>query len=211
MRLSVVCEGQTSSQCPVTSDIPRDTVLVPLLFLLYMSDVPNNVQSSVKLFTVDALLCSIVASNADFDLLQSGLHICKLESRQYYGQVEFDPSKCKIVTISHKKNPPQRIIFSVVKSWNRLVVPIPWGYHQYQARVVSPCFNYSSKSKQIIGYNTTQPFELPQECERNSIYILGMAKTRICKCGLGTVFKERYYQYTGKSSMQCSTVLLSEL
>ena len=98
----------------MTSDIPWGTVLGPFLFLLYMSDFPNNVQSSVKLFTVDALLCSIVASNADFELLQSGLHICKLESRQYYGQVEFDPPKCKIVTISHKKNPPQRMIFSVL-------------------------------------------------------------------------------------------------
>ena len=60
------------------------------------------------------LLCSIVAGDADCDLLQSDLHVCRLESWQYYGQMEFNPSKCKIVTISHKKNPPQRIMFSVV-------------------------------------------------------------------------------------------------
>ena len=114
MRLSVVCEGQTSSQCPVTSGVPQGTVLRPLLLLLYTTDFPDNLQSSVRLFAVDALLCSIVAGDADCDLLQSDLHVCRLESWQYYGQMEFNPSKCKIVTISHKKNPPQRIMFSVV-------------------------------------------------------------------------------------------------
>ena len=34
---SVVCEGQTSSQCPVTSRVPQVTVLCLLLFLLYTS------------------------------------------------------------------------------------------------------------------------------------------------------------------------------
>ena len=95
---SVVCEGQISSQCPVTSG--------PLLFLLYINDLPDNVQSSLRLFADDALLYGIVASDADCDLLQSDLR--RVESWQYHWQMEFNPSKCKIVTISQKNNPPQR-------------------------------------------------------------------------------------------------------
>jgi len=78
---SVVCEGQTSRQCPVTSGVPQGTVLSPLLFL-YLNDLSDNVQSSVRLFVDDALLYSIVASDVDCDLLQSDIH--GLESWQYH-------------------------------------------------------------------------------------------------------------------------------
>ena len=103
---SVVCEGQTSSQCLVTSGVPQGTALGPLLFLLYINDLPDNMRSSVRLFADDTLLYGIVASDVDCDLLQSDLR--RLESWQYHWQIEFNPSKCKVVTISHNNNPPQR-------------------------------------------------------------------------------------------------------
>ena len=69
-------------------------------------DLADNVQRSVRVFADDALRYGIVARDADCDLLQSDLR--RLESWQYHWQMEFNPSKCKIVTISHKNNPPQR-------------------------------------------------------------------------------------------------------
>lgn len=53
---SVVCQGQASSQCPVTFGVPHGTVLGPLLSLLYTNDSPDNVQSSIRIFKDDALL-----------------------------------------------------------------------------------------------------------------------------------------------------------
>ena len=80
------------------------------------------------LFADDALLYG--------NLLQSDLR--SLESWLYHWQMEFNPFKSKIVTISHKNNPPQRkYVFCGVEL--EQVDSFP-----YLAQVVSPCFHDSS-------------------------------------------------------------------
>ena len=57
-------------------------------------------------------------------------------------QMEFNPSKCKIVTISHKSNPPQRkYVVCGVKLEQGGSFPYLGVTDQYQAQVVSPCFH----------------------------------------------------------------------
>ena len=50
---TVVLEGDSSSEVPVSSGELQGFVLGPLLLLLYINDLPDNVQSLVHLFAED--------------------------------------------------------------------------------------------------------------------------------------------------------------
>ena len=53
---SVLVDGVKSGSIKVESGVPQGTVLGPLLFLLYINDLPRNVSSHVSLFADDCLL-----------------------------------------------------------------------------------------------------------------------------------------------------------
>ena len=56
----VVLNGQTSSWRPVMTGVPQGSILGPLLFLIYVNDLPNGLKSNAKLFADDTSLFTIV-------------------------------------------------------------------------------------------------------------------------------------------------------
>ena len=46
----VVLDGQASDPVPVLSSVPQGSVLVPIPFLIFINDLPDNIRSSVRLF-----------------------------------------------------------------------------------------------------------------------------------------------------------------
>ena len=57
----VIINGHSSSYTKVISGVPpQGTVLVPLLFLCYINDLPQNVISGVKLYADDVLLYTTI-------------------------------------------------------------------------------------------------------------------------------------------------------
>ena len=102
----MVCEGKRSNPAQVTSGVPQGTVLGPLLFLLYVNDLHNNLKSSIRLFADDALLYGIASSDVDGDQLQEDLK--KLEVWQSKWQMSFNPAKCKTICLFSNKVTSQR-------------------------------------------------------------------------------------------------------
>ena len=50
---TVVLDGEKSGSIPVTSGVPQGSVLGPILFLIYIKDLPDELASKVRLFADD--------------------------------------------------------------------------------------------------------------------------------------------------------------
>ena len=78
----VVIDGEESESVPVTSGIPQGSVLGPILFLIYINDLPDEVCSQVRLFADDTALYLTIESEDDGSALKNDLDILlKWETR----------------------------------------------------------------------------------------------------------------------------------
>ena len=74
----VVLNGQSSNWEKVNAGVPQGSILGPLLFLLYINDISNDLECNVKLFADDTCLFSVVnaplipanALNSDLSKIQ---------------------------------------------------------------------------------------------------------------------------------------------
>jgi len=99
----VMLDGQTSSESPVTSGVPQGTVLGPLLFLVYINDLPTRVSSTVRMFADDCLLYREIRNKNDSKVLQHDLD--RLQDWEQDWLMEFNPAKCEAITFTKKTKP----------------------------------------------------------------------------------------------------------
>ena len=72
-------EGENSDSVSVTSGVPQRSVLGPILFLIYIKDLPNHTRhSNVRLFADDTVIYLTITSTQDANKLQCDLN--RLES-----------------------------------------------------------------------------------------------------------------------------------
>ena len=94
-RQRVVLQGCSSDWSDVVSGVPQGSVLGPLLFLLYVNDLPDVVSGHISMFADDTKLYSTISTPHDSTALQADLEA--LVGWTGTWQLPLNTSKCKVL------------------------------------------------------------------------------------------------------------------
>lgn len=100
----VSANNSDSPSRPVYSGVPQGSVLGPLLFLIYINDLPSCVSSNIHLFADDCVIFREITSNNDATILQSDLNAISAWCNTW--QMELNITKCKAMRVTRRTNPP---------------------------------------------------------------------------------------------------------
>ena len=85
-------DGEESESRPVTSGVLQGSVLGPILFLVYINDLPDEVHSRMRLFVDDTALYLIMESEDDSSALQTDLDILSAWKTRWDMELKFKKS-----------------------------------------------------------------------------------------------------------------------
>ena len=98
----VLLNGQNSAWAPVLAGVPQGSILGPLLFLIYINDLPNGLKANAKLFADDTSLFTIVKDKQESaDILSNDL--LTISKWAFNWKMLFNPDP---------KKPAEEVIFS---------------------------------------------------------------------------------------------------
>ena len=93
--MRTVIKDAKSDWLVVESGVPQGSVLAPVLFLVYVNDMPEGVNSYMNLFADDAKLCRCVKSEEDCEILQKDLDEIWRWSKRW--EMEFNLNKSHVM------------------------------------------------------------------------------------------------------------------
>ena len=96
----VIVNGEKSNWHEVTSGIPQGSIVGPLMFIIFINDLPDTVTSRVYMFADDTKLFKIVKENEDREILQRDLE--KLTEWTNTWLLKLHPEKCKYMQLGNK-------------------------------------------------------------------------------------------------------------
>ena len=135
----VVINGVNSNCIPVSSGVPQGSVLCPILFLVYINDLPEQVKSRVRLFADDTAMYLALSSHIEGQVLQNDL--LSLEKWEKMWDMNYNPSKCQVLHVTCLKSPS---IFYMIPCWivfhlgSTLGSPFRMTYHGVPILIIYP-------------------------------------------------------------------------
>ena len=103
----VIVDGISSDATPVKSGVPQGTVLGPLMFLVYINDINENITSSIRLFADNCVIYKTVTSIQEAEQLQDDLH--KIYEWTNKWQMKLNVDKCTVLRCTRSETPIQYV------------------------------------------------------------------------------------------------------
>ena len=171
-RIQAVClDGTMSDTLSVCSGVPQGSILGPLLFIIYVNDIPDHVCfSSIYLFADDTKILSPISSPSDCLSVQADLDAISDWSKLWF--LPFNSAKCKVMHIhagssstSPAMNHTYKIYDSVIDSAVQhkdlgitLSSDLSWSHH-YRA-IVSSALKFFHLIRRQIASNHSVSLKL---------------------------------------------------
>ena len=95
-----VIDGTTSQWAPVTSGVPQGSLLGPLLFIIFINDLPDAaiVDVFTSLYADDTKIYRNINTSDDCMSMQKTL--TNMHTWTWHNNIQFNASKCKALTIT---------------------------------------------------------------------------------------------------------------
>ena len=103
-RQMVVIEGVSSDLSNVNAGVPQGSILGPLLFLVYINDLPVNIRSHINLFADDTIIWDVV-KNPVTSIESLNNDLAKVLDWANKWHMTINASKTKVLTVSAKRTP----------------------------------------------------------------------------------------------------------
>src|ERR1043165_6201991 len=98
----VVLSGEYSEWNEVTSGVPQGSVLGPVLFIMYVNDLDQNVGNKFWMFADDAKMLAKVNSLEEKHRAKEDLNLLEQWGEKW--QMEFNTSKCQVMHLGKKNS-----------------------------------------------------------------------------------------------------------
>ena len=147
-RQRVVVDGEVSNWKSVLSGVPQGSVLGPILFLIYINDLDDDITSKVLKFADDTKVFRKIKSDTDRQQLQDDLN--KLTEWSEKWQMLFNYGKCKCLHTGHGNEDAQYTMGDTVL--NTTVKEKDLGLTiNADMKVSEQCAIAAAKGNQILG------------------------------------------------------------
>ena len=100
-----------STKRKVHSGVPQGSVLGPLLFVVYINDLPDVVRSLMYLFADDTKIMSKIETKEDSKILQTDIDALEKWSKDWL--LKFHPDKCHVLTLGKFDHIPHAFPYSL--------------------------------------------------------------------------------------------------